>query len=702
MARIVKAKPPRRALKTVERAWSVLTLKAISDDARELTGMATTPTPDRCDDIVEPQGAQFKLPIPLLWQHDSSKPIGEVYAAKVTPDGIEIKARLAKIEEPGMLKDRLDEAWQSIKAQLVRGLSIGFRPIEYDVVDAQNGPWGPLRHKIWEWLELSAVTIPCNAEATIETVKAFDTKQIRAASGRKGLQVVSLAPAGVSATSKSSTRPGGQTVNKLLEKLKAFRAELAKNATRMQVILEESGDETLDAAMQEEFDALEGKNLALSAHITRIDNVMKAQAGTARAVRGATGAEGSTSRGAGVADDESGDDETDDVTRSLRAAGVETRSGEGRVIVTRAAPKLAPGVAFARVIRCIGLAKGNTMQAEQIARNVYKDDHRIANILKASVVAGGTMSGNWGANLVSAEGAVFADFVEFLRPQTILGKFGTNGIPDLRRVPFNVPLVGQTGGGAGYWVGEGKPKPLTSLDFARTTLTELKVANIAVVTEELLRRSSPSVDTILRNALVEALRARLDIDFIDPTKTASAGVSPASITNGANHSGSAGSTADDVRTDIRTLFSYFIAADNAPSAAVLVMGSGTALSLGMMQNPLGQSEFPGMTINGGTLLNIPAIVSEHVPAGVIVLLNASDIYFADEGDFSVDLSREASLQMLDNPTNDSVVGTATSMVSMFQTNSVAFRAERVVDWARRRASAVAYLTGVEWGGHISP
>jgi phage head maturation protease len=85
-------------------------------------------TADRDGDIVEPKGAEFKLPIPLLWQHDSRQPIGQVFYAKVTSAGIEIKARIAKVAEPGTLKDRLDEAWQSIKAGLVKGLSIGFRP----------------------------------------------------------------------------------------------------------------------------------------------------------------------------------------------------------------------------------------------------------------------------------------------------------------------------------------------------------------------------------------------------------------------------------------------------------------------------------------------------------------------------------------------------------------------------------------------
>ena len=42
----------------------------------------------------------------------------------------------------------------------------------------------------------------------------------------------------------------------------------------------------------------------------------------------------------------------------------------------------------------------------------------------------------------------------------IIGKFGTNGIPALRRVPFNVRILGQTSGGDAYWVGEGAPKPV--------------------------------------------------------------------------------------------------------------------------------------------------------------------------------------------------------------------------------------------------
>jgi hypothetical protein len=67
----------------------------------------------------------------------------------------------------------------------------------------------------------------------------------------------------------------------------------------------------------------------------------------------------------------------------------------------------------------------------------------------------------------------------------------------------------------------------------------------------------------------------------------------------------------------------------------------------------------------------------------------------------IDVSREASLEMLTNPTNDVNTPTATSIVSLWQTNSVGFRAERILNWQRRRATAVAYLSGAAWGGAVN-
>jgi HK97 family phage prohead protease len=195
----------------LKRAYSTLEIKAVDGaegEKRTFSGIASTPGTDRMGDIVEPKGAVFKLPIPLLWQHDSRQPIGWVTAAKVTDKGIEISGEVADVPEEGDLKNRLATAWQSIKAKLVRGLSIGFDPIEHSQID---GTWGQ-RFTKWEWLELSAVTIPANSEASITAIKAIDT-QTRAALGltRKGVVYLDAGAAGNNlpgASGKKDRRPG--------------------------------------------------------------------------------------------------------------------------------------------------------------------------------------------------------------------------------------------------------------------------------------------------------------------------------------------------------------------------------------------------------------------------------------------------------------------------------------------------------------
>ena len=153
----------------MSKAYSTLKVKAVTDDGdtRTITGIASTPKQDRDNDILDMVGAKFALPIPLLWMHDHNMPIGEVVEATVTAKGIEITAKIAKIDEDGTLKDRIDEAWQSIKSGLVKCLSIGFRPLEYNYLEDS---WG-LHIKEWEWYELSAVTVPANPDAVITSVK---------------------------------------------------------------------------------------------------------------------------------------------------------------------------------------------------------------------------------------------------------------------------------------------------------------------------------------------------------------------------------------------------------------------------------------------------------------------------------------------------------------------------------------------------
>lgn len=646
----------------MNRAYALLEVKRVDEDARIITGMATTPTPDRVQDIVEPDGAQFKLPLPLLWQHDSKQPIGHVTHAKVGKDGIEIIAKIAK----GVTAE-IDRAWALIKAGLVQGLSIGFKEIETSFIEKTNG----IRFLKWEWLELSAVTIAANSEASIATIKSLDTAQ-RAASGQPKLhRVVHLSP-GASGRSQPKAQEGTD-MKTIAEQITALETKRAASAARMEAVMQKTLDEdrTSDAAEQEEFDTLNGEVEAVDKDLVRLRQVEKAKAFAAKAIKAERPEDGAAAR-------------------------------SGSSIIVKAQPTLEPGIELARRVKVKIIQRVTSERAADVAAAMYGSDSEVAAFYKTAVPAGTTIAGNWAANLIGAEtgGAAVAAFLEYLRPRTILGRFGNGGVPALTAVPFRVPIVTQTGAGAGYWVGEAKAKPLTSFAFTRTTLTPLKVANICVLSMENIRFSDPKSDAIVRNQLAEALRARLDTDFITPSKAAVTNVSPASITNGAATIVSSGDDSDAIRLDIRSLLAKFNAANNPPSSGVFIMTSSAAQALAMMVNPLGQAEFPSMSATGGTIYGMPVIVSDYVPSALVVLVNASDIFLADDGDVSIDTSMEASLEMSDAPTHDASTPTGASLVSLWQTNSVGVKAERIINWMRGRSQSVAYLTSADWGGPV--
>jgi HK97 family phage major capsid protein len=256
-------------------------------------------------------------------------------------------------------------------------------------------------------------------------------------------------------------------------------------------------------------------------------------------------------------------------------------------------------------------------------------------------------------------------------------------------------------------VGEGKPKLLSAATGDSVTLTYTKVAAIAVITQELARFGNPSAEAWVRDELAKAVIARIDTDFIDPAKAVSSYVNPASITNGLTALTSAGTSADNVRTDVQNLLEQYILNNLDPTDLVLIMPNTLAMVLSIMVNTLGQREFPNMTINGGSLLGIPVIASQYAASGasfgnMVIAVKANDVALADDGRVTVDVSGEASLEMVDSSSQDATTGTGASLVSMFQTNSLAVRAEREIHWAKLRSTAVVYMDDVNWGAIGSP
>ncbi len=645
----------------MNRAYSIMTVKAVDEDRRVIRGTATTPSPDRVGDIVEPLGVQFKNPMPLLWAHKADKPVGLVKFDKPTKDGITFEAELPTIDEPGALKDRVDEAWQSVKAGLVAAVSIGFRAIEYAFLDD-----GGIRFVKSEVYELSLVTIPANADATISLIKSIDAPVLAATGNEPKDSDRPVKPGGSGKVVKTITPDPkkGKAMKTIAEQIASFEATRVAKSARMEELMNAAAQEgvTLDAEQTEEYDGLEAEVKSIDAHLVRLAALEKANAAKARPVDG-------------VKDQQSGSD--------VRGGGA---------VPAVAKTVLPKGTAFTRYAIALARGKGNLMQAAEVAK-AWGDTPEVETILKAAVAAGTTTDADWAKPLVEYQNMA-SEFVDLLRPQTIIGR-----IPGLRRVPFNIKIPRQTAGAAAQWVGEGKPKPVSELAFDQITLGFAKLAGIVVLTDELVRFSNPSAEALVRQDLINTIVQTMDKDFVDPAKAVSEGVSPASITNGVTPVVASGTDADAVRADVKKLFAKFLAANMSLAGAVFIMTETQALGLALMLNPLGQPEFPGLAVNGtsgGTFFGLPVVLSENVPANPgsgsplvgagsrIILAKAPEILLADDGQVMLDVSREASLEMDSAPTSPVVA--ATVMVSLWQHNMVGIRAERFINWATVTAS----------------
>jgi HK97 family phage major capsid protein/HK97 family phage prohead protease len=640
-----------------KRAYSLLEIKSFNEETREITGIATTPTPDSYGDIVEPKGADFKLPIPFLYQHDASQPIGHVTKAKVSKEGIEVVIKLVKTDEPGTLKDRLDEAWQSIKLKLVRGLSIGFRSIEHTFIEGTNG----IHFLKWLWLELSAVTIPANSEATITAIKSIDA-QMRAASGRKQKTVVRLKTlAGV--TAKSKTKPMEANMN-TQDKIRSLEAKRLASSERMSAIMAKADNEgrTLDEAEAEEFDTLEAEVKAVDEDLVRQRALEKIQLRNAKSV----------------------DMEVDDKAEkraSANRAGVRVELGKSNL------PK---GTAFTRYAMSLLNGKGSVSDALKYAERWKDSTPEVLEYIQKAA-AGTTTAANWAAPLVD-QPTIASEFIELLRPMTILGK-----MTGVRRAPFNIKMARQTTGALVNWVGQGLPKPVGELAFDTVELGFTKVAGIVVITEELARLSTPSAEEAVRRDLTEQIAAFIDQQFIDPDVTANAGVNPAAVTQSVASTAIAasGNDAAALRCDLRDLFMQFTSNNLSVAGSVFVMSETMATSISLLTNDLGQPEFPGISATGGTLVGIPVITSESVPTvtagSLIVLIKQGEILLADDGVVTLDVSREATLNMAD--TNPSTAAT----FNLWQRNCLGLRAERWINYVKRRPTAVAFIKEANYG-----
>jgi len=622
------------------RAYSVFEVRSVDDDQRIIEGIATTPKTDRVGDIVEPKGAQFGLPLPFLWQHDRRSPIGSVVKADVTDKGIRVKVQIEKDDVPGPLKDLLDLAWRTIKKGLVRGLSIGFKPIESADI---NGTWG-VRFIKWDWLELSAVTIPANMDASIQTIKTLSGNDPTVFSTGFPQSPSVLGP-----VNTYKTRGSPMNNQQRIAELENAKDLAVQRMDQINEITANDDYRGKDEAERAEFDKLAAQLKQIDAELADRRIVLTAQSKAATTVVATDTATGSQARSQRIA--------------------VKSRDE--------------PGMGFARVVQAMVAAKTSGMGAHDIARKAWPDHPEVAKEIeimqwKAAAAAGTTTDSTWAGPLAVIQ-PLASEFIGILRPLTLIGR-----IPGLRNVPFNSKVPRQDSSGTAHWVAQNAPKPVTVMAFSSVDFPIYKMSKICVLTKELVAISNPSALPLVRDSMVETLVQFMDTQFILSTVALSAGVNPASITNGVTGTASSGTAEANMRQDLRVLAKSF-SDNNIPlSEVTFVTSEGIAFQLATAVNALGQTSFPNMGVTGGTLYGVTTVASNAVTEAQIVGVHAPSVLVGEEDGLEISVSEEATLQMDDAPTNPPT--SVTVLESLWQTNRVGIRVERFAGWLKARSS----------------
>lgn len=435
---------------------------------------------------------------------------------------------------------------------------------------------------------------------------------------------------------------------------------------RAEAIMAKAAEEarTLDEAESEEYDTLQTEVKAIDEHVTRLKAHESTMVAKATPITPNAG------------------------------AGEGAQPGGRPHITVRS--NVAKGTAFTRYAIALARAKGNIMQAEQIAKQWKESTPEVELVLRAAVAAGTTSDTTWAGPLVQYNDMV-SEFIELLRPATILGRMDS-----LRRVPFNIRIPRQTSGISGAFVGEGAPTPVQKPAFDNVTMTWAKASTIVVLTEELVRMSNPSAEALVRQDLIDGTASFLDKRFIDPIYSGVANVSPASITYGVTPRNASGITLGAIDDDVGYLMQQFATNELSLATGVWVMSSALAINLSLLRTNQDTRAFPDLSMRGGTFYGLPVIVSNNnTVAGSpndehLILVDQREVLLADDGQMMIDMSTEASLQM-----NDAPSAGAQSLVSLWQNGLTGVKIDRWINWTKRRSAAVQYIDGAQRYSYVN-
>lgn len=598
---------------------------------------------DRHGTRLNPDGwdlANFRKNPIALFGHDSRFPIGTWENVRAEKD--RLIGRLVMAAEG--TSQRIDELRRLIEQGILRAVSVGFNVTKFGTPGKSAFDFEEM-----ELLEVSLVSVPSNTNA-VAKARALNISEstLRMAFGEPAEPGLKRASPGETATKPPhQQRQTPVTTKTLSQRIVDAQNDLTAKRDRLA---------ELNASADLDLDAIEALN----------DDIATAE----RTVQALKTSEARIGLSA-----------TQPTPAARRPLGAPQRELKGLDLIVRAL-----------VVR--GCAHFGNKPVDRVLEERYGNHEATAVMCRADQTIGTTSVSGWASEIVQT---AYADFLQALQPFSVYPALRSRGIGLSFDGVGTVSIPSRTAGGAGGgFVAEGSPIRVGRITTAATTMTAKKLGVIVPFSRELAKRSTPTIEALVRQAILEDTAAILDAAILDATAASTA--RPAGLLNGvsAAATGYGGGDYQAVINDFKTLLAPFYAANAADNITVL-MNPAQGLALSMMAGP-GPSGELGWASALTERLNI--IESTNCTANRLIAIRNSDFATALGDAPEFDVSETATVHMEDTTPLEIVSGTgpttADPVRSLWQTATIGVRMLMDISWKMRRTGMVQWIDTTSW------
>jgi HK97 family phage prohead protease/HK97 family phage major capsid protein len=599
---------------------------------------------DRHGTRINPKGWVFtsflRNPI-ALFGHSGGFPIGRWENVRI--DGDRVLGRLVLAAEG--TSARIDELRKLVEQGILRAVSVGFSVLEW-------GQPGKSSFDIekQDLHEVSLVSVGSNTNA-LAAARALNISEstLRLAFGEhaeQGLGRVNT-PGGHAAPSPAIRNPIMKTLSQRIEDAQSALV------TRKDKLAELTAADAPDVVAIEELTAqIDGEERSLAAL-----RAAEAKIGAGSVTPGATPAAPAVAR---------------------RPLGFPQRELGGLDLLVRRA-----------LVHACALYSERSV--EQIIEERYPGHEATAMVARAAAPLGTTGNAGFAAEL---QQVTYAGFLDALRGKSIYPVLRERGYGVSFDAAGTAYLPQLSAGGAnGSFFAEGQPIRVGRVTVTAPTFTARKMGVIIPFSREAAKRSTPSLEGVVRKAIIDDTAAVLDSHLLDAT--AGDSIRPAGLLNGvpAVAPGYGGGDHVAVKEDFRALLKPFFDA-NAADGITVIMNPAQGLSIAMMDGPANNA---GWFQEIAKRVNI--VESTHANAKRLVAVRHSDFATAlgDLPEFEV--SNQATIHMEDSAPAEIVAAGPTPAApvrSFWQTDSMGVRMIMDVSWKMARTGMVSWIDGTSW------